>query len=116
MVLRDITRSEMASRKLAAGVQWTVALTDSTPLKCVHEQIFSADRDLFDMGRKVQELLGPVMDYIHRFEPNQPMLSFVSGAWDALLLHVDHFLADNPELARGQQTSESAGRAPQPPL
>jgi rRNA-processing protein FCF1 len=85
MVLRDIMRSEMALRKLAAGAARKAALTDSAPLKRVHEQIFAADDDLFDMDRKVEELLGPVMDYMHQIEADQPMLSFVSGAWDDFL-------------------------------
>jgi hypothetical protein len=101
-VLRDVLRTEQALRNLLATEQWKVALRDSPALKKAHAQISSVENDIFQMGKKVEDLLGPVMDAIHQFEADQPMLPFVFGWWQKLLAHAALFADNNPKLNKGQ--------------
>jgi hypothetical protein len=39
---------------------------------------------LFELADKVELLLGPVMDAIHRLEADQPMISFIKPLWTKL--------------------------------
>jgi hypothetical protein len=113
-VLRDILRSEQALRNLAATDEWKVALRDSPALKMAHTQITTVDSDLFEMGKKAEELLGPVMDAIHTFEADRPMLPFVYRSWQALLAHAELFTSNNEELGKGHVPADKRKKNPKP--
>jgi hypothetical protein len=114
MVVRDVLRSEAALRKLAASAEWRAALADSAALKRAHKHITAEENDLFASACEAEELLGPVMDYIHQLEADQPMLSFLQGVWDRLVAHVTDFAEDNPELNAGQIPADRRKRNPRP--
>jgi hypothetical protein len=114
LVLRDVLRSEAALRKLAASAAWRAALADSSALKHAHAHITAAENDLFHSACKAEQLLGPVMDYIHQLEADQPMLSFLKGVWDKLIAHAVDFAEDNPELSAGQIPADRRKRKPRP--
>ncbi len=114
MVMRDVLRSRVALRKLAAAAEWKAVVQESAAMKQAHSMITAADNDLFEIADQVEKLLGPVMDTIHQLEADQPMLSFLSGLWDNLLAHVEKFAADNPDLDKGIVPADKRKRNPRP--
>jgi hypothetical protein len=87
LVLRDAMNSEVALGRLVCTQEWKNAVAGSTGMRIAHDMIVQLEDDLVEMGSKVDEVLGKVMDSIHCLEANQPIISFLLGIFDNLRQH-----------------------------
>jgi hypothetical protein len=67
------------------------AASGSPGMQNAHDMIVRLEDDVLEMCSKVEELLGKVMDSIHRLEADQPMTSFLLGISDNLGQHFRQF-------------------------
>jgi hypothetical protein len=88
------------------------AVAGSTGVQNAHGMILQLEDDLFEMGSKVEELHGKVMDSIHSLEADQPMISLLFGIYDNLGQHFRQFGQGNPELAHGTIPPDRRKRRP----
>jgi hypothetical protein len=116
-VLRDIVHSKEALQRLTTTDDWEQAVRGNNSLAAAHTALHAlGDDNLWVVCTKLQLLFDPIMNAIHQFEADQPMLSFVHESLNQIEAHVINFEMKYPECAAGLIPADrrTANAAPTP--
>jgi hypothetical protein len=99
-----VLRSIEALKALTVTDQWCQLRGEAA--ERAHDMLIARKDDLSSMGAKVEELLHPVTDAIHRLEGDQPMLSMLHGVIAGVRSNFEKFANKYPEIDKETEPAD----------